>query len=169
MVKFPFFFLVLFFLSTTSLPAMAHAEEEHDNSDQPPAAAQITPQDNKAALALINQAYLKDVKPIFQKKCFDCHSRFTVFPWYHAIPGIKHLMDWDIREGSSHLEMSDDFPFKAHSSPLATLYALKTVAQEKSMPPIQYRIGHWDSKLTDKDQQIIVHWTRKSIKILKQK
>lgn len=46
----------------------------------------------------INQEYLKTVKPIFQKSCFDCHGNTTVYPWYYKVPGVKQLIDNDIDE-----------------------------------------------------------------------
>ena len=58
-------------------------------------------------IEIINERYVKNVKPIFVKSCFDCHSSQTRYPWYHSLPLIKSLLDNDIAEGKKHLNMSD--------------------------------------------------------------
>jgi hypothetical protein len=59
--------------------------------------------DEVTSLEKINQQYLNDIKPVFQKKCFDCHSSQTRMPWYSKVPGVQQLIAHDIEEAKEHI------------------------------------------------------------------
>lgn len=109
-----------------------------------------------------NQLYLQNVRPIFKAKCFDCHSDQTRYPWYYRLPGIKQLIDDDIKEAREHMDLSHDFPFGGHHSPKEQLKDLKEVVAEDKMPLWRYRLLHWNSGLTDEEKRIILEWLEKS-------
>ena len=115
----------------------------------------------------INQEYLKTVKPIFQKSCFDCHGNTTVYPWYYKIPGVKQLIDSDINESKKHLDFSKDFPFISHETPIKDLDAIAKSIKNDSMPPFRYLIMHGDKKLTKDEVKQVEKWIRESKEILK--
>ena len=119
------------------------------------------------AYKIINNEYVKSIKPIFEKKCFDCHGNITKFPWYYKVPGVKQMVDYDIKEGKKHLDMSKDFPFISHVTPLKDLEGIKEVSIEGDMPPLRYVLGHWDSRLTEREKQSILSWSKASIQMLK--
>lgn len=112
----------------------------------------------------INSQYIKNVKPLFEKACFDCHSNSTKFPWYYSIPGIKTMIDNDIFEAKKHLDFSDNFPFKSHESPKKDLKSIKEAILEKEMPPLEYKILHSKSRLSGKSQKKIIQWVDSSLK-----
>jgi hypothetical protein len=117
-------------------------------------------------LVRVNEQYLKAVKPIFQKKCFDCHGGTTIYPWYHQIPGVRQLLDHDIREARTDMDMSQDFPFLGKGSPTDYLGTIEDAMSDGSMPPFRYRIIHRDSKLTDGEKQTILQWVHEGQKLL---
>lgn len=143
--------------------AFAHKGEDHGKKEEAP--PPIEPSED-ATLKTINEAYLKDVKPIFQKSCFDCHSNSTQYPWYSSLPGAKQLIRNDVNEAKTHLDMSVDFPFKSHVSPKEDLEAIRDSVQEGSMPPFRYRILHWASALDAKEKAAILNWTENSLKTI---
>ncbi|QOR61214.1 heme-binding domain-containing protein [Sulfurovum sp. ST-21] len=115
----------------------------------------------------INKSYLKNIKPIFEKKCFDCHADPENTPWYYTLPGIKQMMNYDMREAKEHMDMRKDFPFISHESPLNDLKSIQKIGMEGGMPPLRYILGHWDSRLTDAEKKEIISWSTRSIKLLK--
>lgn len=119
------------------------------------------------ALKKINSAYIRDVKPIFQKKCFDCHSGETRYPWYAKLPIAKTMIEGDIQEAKSHLDFSNDFPFKGHGSPQEDLEEILRSVKSDEMPPLRYRILHWGSKVTPEEKATIQAWVAESQKPLK--
>jgi hypothetical protein len=114
----------------------------------------------------INEKYLVDVKSIFLKSCFDCHSSVTHHPWYYKVPGIHQLIDSDITEAREHIDFGPDFPFQSHAMPLEDLKAIAEDVEENEMPPLSYRILHKESSLSDKEKEVIKNWVQMSLQIL---
>ena len=141
-----------------SFPCLSwgHGEKKHDDKEDVKVVETISTPSFEILLTNINEQYTQKIKPIFQKKCFDCHSDFTVFPWYVKIPGPKHLMEYDIRQALKHMDMSKDFPFGGHGSPLEDLEELKKTITENDMPPLRYILLHWDSRINDDEKRVIL-------------
>ena len=98
------------------------------------------------------------LKPIFEKSCFDCHSRFTKYPWYHKIPGVKQLLDRDVKEGREQLDLSSGFPFSGKGTLLEILGDMKEEVGEGDMPLLIYRIMHWETGLSGARRDSVVNW-----------
>ena len=74
-----------------------------------------------------------------------------------------------MKEAKKHLDMSKDFPFLSHETPLKDLESLKEVIEESDMPPFQYVLGHWDSRLTKEEEKKLYQWVEDSLKKLGEK
>jgi len=159
---------ILIFGLFSSVLLFGHGDNKHVKTSSSQTNLGIKIEENKKIedLNIINEAYVKDVKPIFKIKCFDCHGELKNFPWYYNIPGIKQLMDYDMKEAKKHIDMSKDFPFLSHETPLKDLKSLKETLEEDEMPPIQYVLGHWDSRLTEDEKKKVFTWIESSLKIL---
>ncbi|MDB5036984.1 MAG: hypothetical protein JWQ35_512 [Bacteriovoracaceae bacterium] len=146
--------IVIFFIST---------ETSADSLVKDPARASA---DSSAPLLRVNENYLKSVRPIFESKCFDCHSSHTVHPWYYSLPLVKQLIDRDVKEARADLDMSKDFPFLGKGTPTDYLDVVRDAVNDKSMPPWRYRILHRSSELTEQDRKTILMWVDLSEKEL---
>ena len=163
--------LVLVFISFSQV--YGHGGEDHENP-KPENEIEldadgfeiVSTAPSKKMLDKINNKYLSDVKKIFLNKCLSCHGVNDSPPWYYHIPGPKQLMDYDMREAKKHMDMSNDFPFGGHGSPIDDLNALTKTIQKDDMPPMNYRIMHWDSKVTEAEIKVINNWIKESEKIL---
>ena len=146
----------------------AHGEISHKNEITETKKATMQPSNMMKTMIYseINKTYITDIKPIFEKKCFDCHAELNNAPWYYKVPGVKQMMDKDIREAKEHIDMRKDFPFISHESPLDDLKSIKKIGIEGGMPPLRYILGHWDSRLTDTEKKKLVEWASKSIELL---
>jgi cytochrome c peroxidase len=144
--------------------SLAVAVWSHEGHHQPPAAGPSAAR--QQALARINADYQAAVKPIFQAKCWDCHSVHTRYPLYHRLPGARWLIDRDIRQARKHLDMSGDFPFQSHAGPEKDLDAIRDVVKDDEMPPLSYRLLHWGSGLRENEKSVILRWADESRKIL---
>ena len=122
--------------------------------------------DNLHLLRKINLAYQSDIKPIFEQKCYNCHGNQTNFPWYSKIPGVKQLIENDIAEAKTHLDMRNNFPFGGHGTPLDDLKSLTTSVLNDSMPPMIYKIAHEDSSLNEDEKLKILAWIDNSKQLL---
>ncbi len=123
---------------------------------------------SEESLEQINSKYLNGVKQIFAKKCLSCHGVNNDLPWYYNIPGVKQTMDNDMEEAKKHMDMSHDFPFGGHGSPVDDLNALFKTIKKDEMPPLKYKIIHWDSGLTENEIFEVNKWIKDSKLILRQ-
>tara|TARA_B100001971_G_scaffold61895_1_gene56923 strand:- start:126307 stop:126792 length:486 start_codon:yes stop_codon:yes gene_type:complete len=161
---------VLFLLTFTIQNSWGHGGEDHSKKKSPKVVHNSIVADSKELEVVykkINTSYLKKIKPIFKTSCFDCHSSQTVFPWYYEIPGIKQLIDSDIKEAKSHLDFSNDYPFISHDSPENDLKSIEKSISEKTMPPTKYLWMHSDAKLSQKEVEEIKKWVKESLEALK--
>lgn len=170
-------FRLLAVLLLLPLLAYAHGNEDHSKKDieeKEDQKGMIEMSNNeeskekklqsmKLHLKAINRSYQTSVKPIFNEKCVDCHGVPEKYPWYYKVPGIKHIMDYDIRKAKEHLDMSNDFPFGGHGTPLSDLTELRKTVEGGSMPPLQYWIFHPSSRPTAEEKEIIFNWIDQSI------
>lgn len=119
------------------------------------------------SLEKINQAYLFNIKPIFQKKCLMCHGVVKKVPLYTVIPPVSLLINHHRKEAKEHLNMSFDYPFFGHDNDLLDdLDELKEVIEEGEMPPYSYKFMHWSSTITKKEKEIIFSWINQATQIL---
>jgi hypothetical protein len=114
----------------------------------------------------INENY-QSVRHIFEYSCFDCHTTYTNYPWYHGIPGIKGMIDEDIEHGRSHLEMSGDFPFGGDDDQAHILEEIKEEIEEGAMPLRSYRLTHWGRLIEGEKRDTVFKWLDESLALLK--
>ena len=163
-MKFNVSALGLMFVLFPSTVALAHKGRHHGHEET---LVDIPPKkEEKAAVKIIAETYARNIQPIFRKKCMDCHSSQTQYPWYHRIPGIKQMIDSDIQQGREHLDFTPGFPFKSHASPSEDLTAIRDSIRENSMPPFSYRLLHPGNVLTQDEKKTIVDWAEQSKKTL---
>ncbi|MFT5835545.1 MAG: hypothetical protein ACI9RG_000438 [Sulfurimonas sp.] len=161
-------FLILSLL-VIPVSVFGHGDNKHIEKTKVVAKTDITKDEElRQTHASINSNYIKNIKPIFEKKCFDCHGSVTTFPWYYKVPGVKQMMDYDIKEAKKHMDMSKDFPFISHDTTLKDLESLNSVSIKNEMPPLRYLLGHWDARLDKSEQEKIGTWTKDSIKQIKE-
>lgn len=95
-----------------------------------------------------------DARHVLMTKCGDCHSSETHFPWYAGIAPGSWLIERDIVEGRSQMDLSqwDELPPEGRES-----LAAKIIMEVKSgdMPPVQYLALHWNARLTRGDIQTL--------------
>lgn len=150
-------------LSTIALAHQGH-QQAHPGAE---AINPMTRKEGESGLKVIREDYKRRVEPIFQKSCMDCHSGQTRYPWYYKIPGIKQMIDSDIREARHHLDFSDGYPFKSHATPTEDLDAIAESVQKGTMPPFSYRIMHSEAAMNEDEKKTVLNWIEKSKLLLK--
>jgi cytochrome c len=91
-----------------------------------------------------------DAKKVLITKCADCHSNETRWPAYARVAPGSWLIERDIVEARRKMNLSnwEQLPADAQDVLIA-----KIIHEAKSgdMPPPQYRLLHWETKLTPTD------------------
>ncbi len=157
--------VIAVFCFTTGVSALAHKGENHEEAKDESV--------DLSALELeilnkINEDYVANVKPTFQRSCMNCHSSNVEYPWYYKLPIAKKIIDEDVSEAKEHLDMTNDFPFGGHGSPAEDLEAIKNSLDQGEMPPTRYSLMHWSAKITKEDQDAIKSWITNSLEELRQ-
>ncbi|MBD65082.1 MAG: hypothetical protein CME62_07740 [Halobacteriovoraceae bacterium] len=158
--------IFVFSLAFTSLLVYGHGDEKHDQQKSKSGEKQVN--EYKVHYSHINESYQKNVKPIFQKACYNCHSQNVDYPWYYPIPGVQDLIDSDIEEAKKHLIFTGSYPFRGHGNPKSDLKAIKKVIQDGSMPPLRYQVMHWESFLNSEEKEKVYSWIESAESMLKE-
>lgn len=97
------------------------------------------------------------VHETFVKKCYDCHSNNTQYPWYVHIQPIGWWMASHIKEGKDELDFSE---FGTYDSKRAN-HKLEEISEEIAeghMPINSYLWIHPEAKVTDEELKAINGW-----------
>jgi Haem-binding domain len=95
---------------------------------------------------------------LFQRACADCHSNSTNWRWYTNIAPFSWLIQRDVDEGRSRLNLSEcgvvrptrRGGFEGEGGGDAGEAVLRG-----SMPPIQYTLIHPEARLTTAERQAL--------------
>lgn len=147
------------FVFLIAVSALAHKGEHHGDQKKEEEPVDASSLEAKL-LQKLNEEYVANVKPIFQRSCMNCHSTNVDYPWYHILPGAKQLIDYDVTEAKVHLDMTKDFPFGGHGTPLEDLEAIQSSLEKGTMPPFRYRAMHWSSRIGTDDLGTIQTWIK---------
>lgn len=90
-------------------------------------------------------------RELFFRSCRDCHSNETRWPAYSKIAPASWLVQSDVSEGRSKLNVSE----WNRASANAGAKAAKEV-QEGEMPPWFYLPAHPDARLTDTENEELI-------------
>lgn len=124
----------------------------HPFGDAGPVAAQ------SAHAPLLNNTQVPPgVRTILIEKCADCHSNQAHAPFYHRFAPVSWLMERDIVEARKAMNLS---LWDTYSADRRQTLAAKMVQQAKSreMPPVQYRMIHWNARIADADVRTFSVW-----------
>ena len=91
-----------------------------------------------------------DTKRVLVTKCADCHSNETRWPVYARLAPGFWLIERDIVEARKKMNLSlwDQIP---PDQQVVLFGQMIHEAKRGDMPPLQYRLLHWDSRLTSTD------------------
>jgi cytochrome c len=102
-----------------------------------------------------------EVRATLVEKCADCHSVQTRSPFYSRFAPVSWLVEHDIVEGRKHMNLSD---WDTYSADQQQTFKAKIAEETKAhrMPLFQYRMIHWNARITDADLLAIARWTHET-------
>jgi mono/diheme cytochrome c family protein len=86
---------------------------------------------------------------LFMTACADCHSNLTRWPWYTNVAPVSWLVQHDVDEGRSRMNVSD-------ASRGIDIEEVARVLREGGMPPLQYTLKHRDANLSSADREALI-------------
>lgn len=90
------------------------------------------------------------VRSLLAEKCADCHSSQTRVPIYAQLAPMSWLVERDIVQARNVMNLSqwDSYPADKQQ---VLLGQIVHEASSREMPPVQYRIIHWNARIIDAD------------------
>jgi hypothetical protein len=98
-----------------------------------------------------------EIKAIFQRSCYDCHSNETNWPWYSYVAPTSWIMIGHVNEGRENLNFST-WGTLDRSKQAKLREKIWEEIREEQMPLWQYRIMHPGSKLSQEDKNRVRNW-----------
>ena len=124
--------------------------------------AQIHPYGNprsmprQARAELLNGAHMSvDARRVLTEKCADCHSNATSWPIYSNVAPFSWLIERDVLDGRQHLNLSNWQNLQPDRQEVLAEEIVREVRRH-SMPPVQYRLVHWNTRLSAGDEAALV-------------
>lgn len=115
----------------------------------------------------VNEQF-RTVEPILRASCYDCHSAYTEYPWYHRLPVISGMIDDHIKEGREHLDFTDGFPFAGDADQVPLLQKMRKEIDRGDMPPLSYWLMHWGAKIDGAERDSVFAWIDRTVLFLEQ-
>ena len=102
-----------------------------------------------------------EVRSILATKCADCHSMQTKSPFYGHLAPVSWLMERDINRGRQAMNLA---LWDSYSADQQQTFAAKIVQEtrEHEMPLLQYRMIHWNSRVTGTEIRTLADWAHAS-------
>lgn len=101
------------------------------------------------------------IESILQKSCYDCHSDYTIYPWYSNIQPIGYWLNQHIEEGKAELNFSIFGTYKKKKQ-LHKLDECIEMIEENQMPLVSYTLIHQKAKLTLEEKLLLIRWAKES-------
>jgi hypothetical protein len=109
----------------------------------------------------ISRKYIipEETHQILIKKCYDCHSNTSHYPWYFNVQPVGWWMAHHIDEGKEELNFST---FKTYPEKRANhkLEEISEAVNEGWMPLDSYVWMHHDARITSRDRDSINAWIK---------
>ena len=106
---------------------------------------------------LIHHRAPQPIQDLFKNSCYNCHSNYTVYPWYDNIVPAAWYVDNHISNAKEQLNFSEWATLDAqHKNRMIAAIAFN-VTQGK-MPLPSYVFMHPEAKLSDDDKNTILEW-----------
>lgn len=109
----------------------------------------------QSAASLLQDARMPaQAREVLVTKCADCHSETTRAPFYASLAPGSWLIERDIVEGRAHMNLSR---WKELGPERREVLGeeIAQMAKTGKMPPVQYRLLHWDARLSPQDMRAL--------------
>ncbi|MCK7526197.1 MAG: heme-binding domain-containing protein [Ignavibacteriales bacterium] len=96
-----------------------------------------------------------EIKAIFKKACYDCHSNETNWAWYTKVAPSSFLAVKDVNDGRKHLNFSEwDLQLKKQNT--KKKFGMRFVKNKCRHG--MYKIFHSEAKLTQEEKNLLRNW-----------
>lgn len=107
-----------------------------------------------------------EVEAILKVACYDCHSNYTIYPWYAEIQPVAAWLANHVNEGKRELNFSD-LTTRRIAVQNHKLEEVIEMVREGEMPLASYTWVHRDAILTQEQKDLLIHWAEATMNTIK--
>lgn len=117
------------------------------------------PSANSHSPLLVGAQIDSGTRQLIERSCRDCHSEATRYPWYSYVAPVSWLIDYDVRQGREHLNLSrwEEYSLIRRERALSEI---ANQVRDGVMPLWQYTWIHRNARLSNADADVIFQWTQ---------
>ena len=97
------------------------------------------------------------VQAILKASCYDCHSNYTVYPWYADFQPVSAWLTNHVNEGKQHLNFSEFSSYRINRQ-YHVIQGLSKAIKEDEMPISSYTLIHTYAKLSPNQKTELINW-----------
>lgn len=126
----------------------------------------------KRIVSFAKESY-QSIKPIVDKKCFDCHDERAKVPIYGRIIRQRNPVFLHLKDGIEALDFSQEFPLRTSNrfrpdapeeelnidAQISYLKAINEAAIDRTMPLRSYTLVYWNRGIKPEDKEKFLAWT----------
>lgn len=101
----------------------------------------------------------ENVRQLLRSACDDCHSNYTVYPWYANIQPVAMWLQHHVDEGKGELNFSEFATYRPRRQ-YHKLEEMIKMIDDKEMPMESYTLVHKDAILTAAQRSILTQWAQ---------
>lgn len=101
-----------------------------------------------------------DIKIVFQRSCYDCHSNETTWPWYSHVAPVSWLVASDVSEGRKELNFSEWNKYSEQRKNKKINEIVKEI-EKGDMPMPMYTFIHKNAKISREELTLIKNWANR--------
>lgn len=99
----------------------------------------------------------ESVQQILKTSCNDCHSNYTVYPWYSSIQPVDWWLQNHVNEGKRGLNFSEFGTYRIFKQ-YHKLEETIEMIDEGEMPLSSYTLIHSNAKLSAEQKALLKSW-----------
>ena len=108
----------------------------------------------------------EEVASILKTSCDDCHSNYTVYPWYAEIQPVGIWLANHVEDGKRHLNLSN-FTSRKLAIQNHKFEEIVEMVEKNEMPLGSYTWIHRDAILSEEQKNLLMNWARTQMDSLK--
>ena len=105
-----------------------------------------------------------NVAKVLQRACYDCHSNYTVYPWYAGIQPVGWWLAAHVKDGRRHFNLSEYTTYNDKRAGKKLDEVVKEL-KEGGMPLPSYTWAHPEARLSADDQRLLTEWAQEMRKL----
>jgi mono/diheme cytochrome c family protein len=111
-----------------------------------------------AQLSEIEATYNRDIKKIFVRNCYACHTADARAPGAAVQKVIGLVVGEDTLAARNAIDMSKPFPFASRYATLPLLMRLRQSIETGEMPPLEFLLFNLGAGLSPDERRIVSAW-----------